>query len=130
MHGNTAKITLNTLEFLDHMRLLGARWQVLLAFAISLPQFTTLTVEDGAGEAMPSLTTLELNEDPPAIALVVNVCQQKQCLAMRPSSAMARSSVEVRLPLWMVRMHSEALSAPSLSEPATRSMSSQSVFHR
>ena len=27
LHGNTAKITLNTLEFLDQMRLLRGRWQ-------------------------------------------------------------------------------------------------------
>jgi len=108
---------------------------VLPSFTVELAQFTALAVEDGTGKTMTAFTAVELNQDAAAIGFVVNVSQQKRVLAMRPSSAMARTRVEVRLPLWIVRIHSEALSAPSLSEPATRSMSShllviRSVFSR
>jgi hypothetical protein len=42
-------------------------------------------------------------------------------MSSREGEAMARTRVEVRLPLWIVRMNSEALRAVSLNEPVTRS---------
>jgi len=80
---------------------------VFLPLAIALPQFTALAVEDCVGEAMPPLTAVELKQDAPTIAFVVNVSQQS-VLAMRPSSAMARTRVEVRLPLREVTSGSAA----------------------
>jgi hypothetical protein len=51
---------------------------VLLPFAIALAQFATLSMKDGAGELVTSFAAIKLNEDAPAIALVVDKTQEIQ----------------------------------------------------
>ena len=49
---------------------------IFLPFAVSLPEFAPLAMEDDAGELMASLSTVELNQDAPTILFVVDVAQQ------------------------------------------------------
>lgn len=49
---------------------------------------------------------------------------------MRPTSAMAAATVEVREPACRVWTNSEAVTAPSFREPATRKSSSQFSWMR
>ena len=46
---------------------------VLLAFAVALAQFAALAVEHGAGELVPALATVQLDQDAASVRLVVNV---------------------------------------------------------
>ena len=46
---------------------------ILLALAVTLAQFAALAMEDGPGQAVPALATVELSEDSPPPALVINV---------------------------------------------------------
>ena len=53
---------------------------VFLPFAVSLPKFAPFAMEDDAGELMPSLSTVELNQDAPPVWFVVDVAQQIESL--------------------------------------------------
>ena len=53
---------------------------VFLPFAVSLPEFASLAMEDDVGELMASLSTVKLNQDAPAVLFVVDVAQQIESL--------------------------------------------------
>lgn len=53
---------------------------VFLPLAIVLPQLASLAVEDGAGDAVPPLATVELSQRAPALGFVIDVDQRVQRL--------------------------------------------------
>jgi len=46
---------------------------VFLSFPVSLPELSTLAVENGPGQGMTAFGAVELREDPPTVGLVVEV---------------------------------------------------------
>jgi hypothetical protein len=44
--------------------------------AIPLAQLPTLAVEDGAGQHVPPLAAIELNQNAPAVGLIIEVVEQ------------------------------------------------------
>ena len=53
---------------------------ILLPLAVALPQLAALAVEDDAGEPVASFAAVELDQDAPAVGLVVDVGQQVERL--------------------------------------------------
>ncbi len=58
---------------------------VLLALVVSLPQFAALAMEHDAGELVPALAAVELDQDTAAIGLVVDEPQQVTSLDESPA---------------------------------------------
>jgi hypothetical protein len=84
-----------------------------------LPQLTALAVENGAGNAMPSFTTVTLSQRAPPFGFVIDVSQRVQGLSIRPNSAMGWASRVGRSPTWSVRMMPAAGTRPSFKAPAS-----------
>ena len=65
----------------DHVEHQAERTElVFLPLAVVLPQLASLAVEDGAGDAVPPLATVELSQRAPALGFVIDVGQRVQRL--------------------------------------------------
>ena len=53
---------------------------VFLAFTVTLPQFATFAVEDGAGQGMATFSPVQLDQRGATFGLIVEVRQRVDCL--------------------------------------------------
>jgi hypothetical protein len=98
---------------------------VLLAFAVALPQFAPLAVEDCPRHAVPALATVELGEDTAAIRFVVEVIQQIKRLGYAPKLTDGPTECRGAPTALKAADQLRGTHRAHLQGPATRSRSSQ-----